>query len=74
MKNGSLLEISEVFKTLLMIQTTKPLSFREKKMLDRARQMVIMETSIAKSVSEPEAIVLITKALAKSGLPMPEAL
>jgi len=74
MKNGSLLEISEVFKTLLMIQTAKPLSFREKKMLDRARCMVIMETSIAKSVPEAGAIALITKALAKSGLPMPEAL
>jgi CarD family transcriptional regulator len=74
MKNGSLLEIAEVFKTLLMIQTTKPLSFREKKMLDRSRQMVIMETSVAKNVSEPDAVVFITKALAKSGLPMPEAL
>jgi CarD family transcriptional regulator len=74
MKNGSLLEISEVFKTLLMIQTNKPLSFREKKMLDRARQMVIMETSIAKNLSEADAIGLITKALAKSGLPMPDAL
>jgi CarD family transcriptional regulator len=74
MKNGSLLEISEVFKTLLMIQTSKPLSFREKKMLDRARHMVIMETSIAKSLSEPDAIALITKALAKSGLPMCDAL
>lgn len=74
MKNGSLLEIAEVFKTLLMIQTGKPLSFREKKMLDRARQMVVMETSIAKNVPEPEAICLITKALAKSSLPMPDAL
>ena len=74
MKNGSLLEIAEVFKTLLMIQTAKPLSFREKKMLDRARQMVVMETSIAKNVPEPEAICLITKALAKSSLPMPDAL
>ena len=37
MKNGSLLEIAEVFKTLVTIQTAKPLSFREKKMLDRAR-------------------------------------
>jgi CarD family transcriptional regulator len=74
MKNGSLLEIAEVFKTLLLIQTGKPLSFREKKMLERARQMVIMETSIAKNVSEPEAICLITKALAKCGLPMPDAL
>ena len=49
---------------LLMIQTGKPLSFREKKMLDRARHMVVMETSIAKSVPEPEAIALIAKALA----------
>jgi CarD family transcriptional regulator len=74
MKNGSLLEIAEVFKTLLMIQTTKPLSFREKKMLERARQMVVMETSIAKNLPEPEAIAIITKSLAKSNLPMPEAL
>ncbi len=74
MKNGSLLEIVEVFKTLLMIQTAKPLSFREKKMLERARQMVIIETSIAKNLPQPDAIALITKSLAKSGLPMPEAL
>ena len=37
MRNGSLLEIAEVFKSLLIIQSDKPLSFREKKMLDRAR-------------------------------------
>ncbi len=74
MKGGSLLEIAEVFKALLMIQTGKPLSFREKKMLERARCMIILETSVAKSLSEPEAIALITKSLAKSGLPMPIAL
>ena len=74
MKGGSLLEIAEVFKALLMIQTAKPLSFREKKMLERARCMIILETSVAKSLSEPEAIALITKSLAKSGLPMPMAL
>jgi CarD family transcriptional regulator len=74
MKGGSLLEIAEVFKALLIIQTGKPLSFREKKMLERARCMIILETSVAKSLSEPEAIALITKSLAKSGLPMPVAL
>jgi CarD family transcriptional regulator len=52
----------------------KPLSFREKRMLERARSMIILETSMAKSVSENDAITLITKALAKSGLPMPAAL
>jgi CarD family transcriptional regulator len=74
MKNGSLLEIAEVFKTLLMIQTHKPLSFREKKMLDRSRHMIIMETSIARGLKECDAIVLLERALAKSGLPMPMAL
>jgi CarD family transcriptional regulator len=74
MKNGSLLEIAEVFKMLLMIQMAKPLSFREKKQLERSRHMVITETSIAKAVPECEAIVLIGRALAKSGLLMPAPL
>jgi CarD family transcriptional regulator len=73
MKGGSLLEIAEVFKALLIIQLGKPLSFREKKMLERARCMLVVETSVAKCVPEPEAIALIEKALAKSGLPMPAA-
>ncbi len=74
MKGGSLLEIAEVFKALLLIQSSKPLSFREKKMLERARSMLILETSVARSVTQPEAITLIGKALAKSGLTMPAAL
>ena len=74
MKNGKLLEIAEVFKALLIIQLAKPLSFREKKMLERARSMLVMETSIAKAVAEPDAVALIARALAKCGLPMPVAL
>ena len=74
MKGGSLLEIAEVFKALVIIQTSKPLSFREKKMLDRARSMLILETSVAKSVSEDGAITVIAKALAKCNLQMPAAL
>ncbi|HEX4165261.1 MAG TPA: CarD family transcriptional regulator [Bryobacteraceae bacterium] len=74
MKGGSLLEIAEVFKALVIIQMSKPLSFREKKMLERARSMLILETSVAKSVSEPDAVAIIAKALAKSSLPMPAAL
>jgi CarD family transcriptional regulator len=74
MKGGSLLEIAEVFKALVMIQKAKPLSFREKKMLERSRSMLILETSVAKAVSEPDAVALIAKALDKCGLPMPAAL
>ncbi len=74
MKGGSLLEIAEVFKALILIQMAKPLSFREKKMLERARSMLILETSVAKSVAEPEAVALIGRSLGKCGLPMPAAL
>ncbi|HSU31863.1 MAG TPA: CarD family transcriptional regulator [Bryobacteraceae bacterium] len=74
MKGGNLLEIAEVFKTLTFIQQAKPLSFREKKMLERARSMIVLETSIAKALSETAAIALIGKALGKSQLPMPAAL
>jgi CarD family transcriptional regulator len=74
MKGGSLLEIAQVFKALLTIQLSKPLSFREKRMLERARSMLVLETSIAKAVPERDAVALIAKALAKCGLPMPAAL
>lgn len=74
MKGGSLTEIAEVFKALSAIQSAKPLSFREKKMLDRARSMIVLETAAAKSVSEADAITLITKSLAKSNIRMPAAL
>jgi CarD family transcriptional regulator len=74
MRGGSLLEIAEVFKALLIIQLSKSLSFREKKMLERARSMLVLETSIAKSLSEVEAMALIGRALAKCSLPMPAAL
>jgi CarD family transcriptional regulator len=71
MRGGSLLGIAEVFKALLIVQTTRPLSFRDKKMLERSRSMLIMETSAAKGVSEADAEALIEKALGKSGLHLP---
>ena len=45
MRNGSLPAIAEVFKSLLVLQGEKSLSFREKKMLDRARHMLVTELS-----------------------------
>src|SRR5271167_2124373 len=43
MRDGSLLAVAEVLKSLLVLQSRQPLSFREKKMLDRARHMLITE-------------------------------
>ena len=74
MRTGGLLDIAEVFKALAIIQAEKPLSFREKKMLDCSRRMLIAELSICRSVGESEAVSLLQKALAKANLPLPQAL
>ena len=74
MRFGGMMEVAEVLKSLLILQRRKPLSFREKKMLDKARHMLIMEVSISRAVREPEAIELLSKALGKADLEMPLAL
>jgi CarD family transcriptional regulator len=74
MQKGSLLDVAEVLKELVMIQAHKPLSFREKKMLDRARTMLVSEMATSRAVHEPEAIELLDKALSKSHLKFPEPL
>jgi len=71
MRHGSLLEIAEVLKTLLILQSGKPLSFREKKMLDRARHMLITEISISRGLKERAAEELLQRALAKAALALP---
>lgn len=74
MRHGTLLEIAEVLKGLLIIQTVKPLSFREKKMLDRSRHMLISEYSICRGISEAESKQCLDRALAKASLSLPEPL
>jgi CarD family transcriptional regulator len=74
MRDGSLLAVAEVLKSLLILQTEKVLSFREKKMLDRARHMLIAELAISRSLRDEEAAEILDKALAKSQLHMPEPL
>jgi CarD family transcriptional regulator len=74
MQGGSLLDVAEVLKSLLVLQEEKPLSFREKKMLDRSRHLLVSELAIAKGVREFEAEALIEKALNKAYLRMPAVL
>ena len=50
----------------------KTLSFREKKMLDRARQMMISEVSTSMALNEDGSVELIAKSLSRAGLNMPE--
>ncbi len=71
MRSGSLLEIAEVMKMLLLLQCDKPLSFREKKMLQRARHMLVTELSISKGLKELDALEVLQKSLAKACLTLP---
>jgi CarD family transcriptional regulator len=73
MRTGSLLEVAAVLKGLLLLSQAKPLSFREKKMLERARYLLVSELAMARNCEEPQIEELLTKALAKSGLHFPEA-
>jgi len=72
MRDGSLLSVAEVLKSLLVLKSKKTLSFREKKMLDRARHMLIAELSTSRGMDEPKCVELLDKALATSGLRWPE--
>ena len=72
MRNGSLLEVAEVMKSLLLLARSKPLSFREKKMLDRARHLLITELAVVKNQSDRQAETLVDRALSKANLKLPE--
>jgi CarD family transcriptional regulator len=73
MRTGTLLDVAVVLKGLLLLAQDKPLSFREKKMLERARYLLVSELAMSKSWEEPEVEDLLNKALAKSKLRFPEA-
>ena len=73
MRTGSLLEVAGVLKGLLTLNQSKPLSFREKKMLERARYLLVSELAMAKNCEEPQVEELLNKALSKHNLRFPEA-
>lgn len=66
MKTGRLEDVAEVLKNLNEVSKKKSLSFREKKMYDRAKYLIVSEVAIVKGIPEPEAEKLIEKSLDKS--------
>jgi CarD family transcriptional regulator len=74
MQSGNLQQAAEVLKCLLVLQREKLLSFREKRMLDRSRHMLVTEISIARHIGEEEAASLLQKHLAKAALSLPPVL
>jgi CarD family transcriptional regulator len=71
MRGGSLQEVAEVFKTLLVLSQARALSFREKRMLDRAWQLLVSEIAVARKMTREDAETQLVKALNKSNLKVP---
>lgn len=71
MREGSLQQVAEVFKSLLMISQEKPLSFREKKMLDRSWQLLVDEIAVARGLQKDAVEAQLIRALSKSNLKLP---
>jgi CarD family transcriptional regulator len=55
MRSGSIYDVADVLKSLTLLSKSKNLSFREKRMLDRARFLVISE--ISEVLQEGQAII-----------------
>jgi CarD family transcriptional regulator len=73
MRTGSLLDVAAVLKGLVVLSQQKSLSFREKKMLERARYLLVSELAMSKNCEEPQIEDLLSDALAKAKLPFPSA-
>jgi len=52
MRSGDIFSVAEVLKTLTYMSRLKPLSFREKRMLERARYLVVSELALVCGLPE----------------------
>ena len=68
MRSGSLQDVAEVFKSLLILSQEKSLSFREKKMFDRAWQLLVDEIAVARGRSRESIEAELVEALSRSNL------
>ena len=71
MRTGSLVEVAGVLKSLIALHQAKPLSFREKKMLERARYLFVSELAMARNCEESkiEEILTIGSGQVQTALP-----
>jgi len=63
MKTGRLTEVAEVLKNLSLVSQKKSLSFREKKMYERAKYFIISEVAHVKGIDEEEAEKVVERSL-----------
>jgi len=53
-KTGSVFEVAEVYRDLLILKLEKDLSFGERKMLDTARNLLVKEISLSRKIGEDQ--------------------
>jgi len=66
MRTGSIFQVAEVLKNLVYLSLRKSLSFREKRMLDRARQLIVTEIATVRGLNEKVVEDHIDRALAEA--------
>ena len=66
MRTGDILAVAEVLKSLTVLSEVKPLSYRERKMLDRARFLLISELAEASNKAADKIEIQIDAALSES--------
>lgn len=64
MRTGAITEVALVFKSLSHLALQKNLSYRERRMLDRARYLIVSEIAEVSKLSEAEAEVKVDRAVA----------
>ena len=63
MKTGELSEVAKVLKNLRLVSMKKSLSFREKKMYERAKYFIVSEVAHVRKIDENEAEKQVERAL-----------
>jgi CarD family transcriptional regulator len=66
MKTGRLVDVAEVLKNLRLVSQRKSLSFREKKMYERAKYFIVSEVAHVRAITEREAEEQVEAALTSS--------
>jgi CarD family transcriptional regulator len=73
MRSGSIYHVAEVYKNLVYLNRIKPLSFREKRMQDRARFLLISELASVMGVPEDDIEVKVDSTVEKACSKVPVA-
>ncbi len=66
MRTGSIEEVAQVLKNLALLSQSKSLSYRERKMLDKARYLIVSEIAEVQRANEDTVEAQVEKAISKS--------